>query len=112
MTAPDVPNQVSRRNCPTCGGRGLRRNPKHFFWGVSLIASGMLVFFQWPPIPDLIAAFENFAVYVGLRADVGTVAIWTLAGVPSVFGLAFLYSWSARDTCPECGGTGRASPPA
>lgn len=83
------------------------RNPKHFFYAISLMASGFLVFFQWPPIPSLISLVERCAEVVGLTSEVGTVAIWALAALPAIFGVSFLYIWLAGDTCPECMGRGK-----
>ncbi len=71
------------------------------------MASGFLVFFQWPPIPSLISLVERTAEVLGLTREVGTVAIWTLAALPAIFGVSFLYVWLSGDTCPECWGRGR-----
>ncbi len=95
------------KSCQQCEGTGVHRNPRHFFYAVALMASGALVFLQWPPIPSLIGCFERAAVALGLREEVGTMAIWLVAGVPAIFGIAFLYLWFSHDTCPQCGGTGR-----
>lgn len=91
-------------SCPKCHGKGVFRDPKHFFYGICLIAGGMLCFFEWPPTPGLFAAIWDAADSIGLPSWVGSTVIWTLTGVPPLFGLAFMYSWMSQDTCPECRG--------
>ena len=97
-----------RLACPHCEGTGTSRNPKHFFYGVSLIASGILVFFQWPPIPSLVGMIEAFARASGLPGWAGTTSIWVLASIPAILGIGFIYSWLSKDTCPACNGSCRA----
>jgi hypothetical protein len=102
--------KAARKNaCARCGGAGRRRQPKHFFYAISLMASGVLVFLQFPPVPWLIAMVEDAAEAVGLTSSVGTVAIWTLSGLPAIFGIAFFYAWLTRDTCTACGGSGKVA---
>ncbi|MFH1417369.1 MAG: hypothetical protein ABII12_03675 [Planctomycetota bacterium] len=95
--------------CRECNGTGVHRNARHFFYAVALMASGALVFLQWPPIPTVIGWFERAAAAVGLKAEIGTIVIWLLAGVPAIFGVAFLYLWFSQDTCPQCGGSGQST---
>ncbi len=91
-------------SCPTCHGKGVCRDTKHFFYGICLIAAGMLCFFEWPPTPELFRAIWATMETFGLPSWVGSSLIWGLTGVPPLFGLAFLYSWISQDTCPNCNG--------
>lgn len=95
--------------CPTCNGTGLSRNSKHFFYGISLVAAGMMCFFQWPPAPSLFKAIWQTTTVLGLSPWTGSALIWGLTGIPPLFGLGFLYSFFTQDTCPVCRGHGKAS---
>ncbi|MBN2563545.1 MAG: hypothetical protein JXQ75_21710 [Phycisphaerae bacterium] len=95
--------------CPKCDGTGVYRNARHFFYGICLIASGIMCFFHWPPTPGLFAAVGDFGMRLGMPAWVTSVGIWVLTGLPPVFGVAFIYAWFAQDTCPACLGRRKAT---
>lgn len=86
----------------------MSRNAKHFFYGISLVAAGMICFFQWPPAPSLFKAIWHTTTALGLPLWTGSALIWILTGIPPVFGLGFLYSFLTQDTCPNCRGHGKA----
>lgn len=96
-------------SCPHCSGRGVLRHNKHFFYGICLVAAGVLCFFEWPPTPGIFQAIKAATTQFHLPAWVGPTLIWGLTGVPPLFGLAFLYAWIERDTCPACQGHGKIS---
>ncbi len=96
-------------SCPKCRGAGVSRNTRHFFYGISLIACGLLCFFQWPPTDGLFAMIWAQTGRLGWPAWIGSVIIWTLTGVPAVMGLGFVYAWLQGDTCSACNGRGKAT---
>jgi hypothetical protein len=90
--------------CPHCRGSGFSREGRHFFYALGLIAGGILCFFQWPPTATLFSFVWEQCLTLGIPNWVGTAIIWSLTGVPPIFGLAFLWVWMRRDTCPKCNG--------
>jgi hypothetical protein len=97
------------QTCPTCRGRGLCRNERHFFYAICLLGSGAVTLFQWPPVPELFALLSGAFARAGLPLWIGTVVIWVLTLIPVVFGFAFLVAWLRQDTCPECNGRCKTS---
>lgn len=86
--------------CPRCRGKGLGRNPKHFFYGICLIASGALAFFHWPPAPELFAFIRELFQTLNLSPWFGNTIIWLVTGIPPILGLVFMYAWMNPEICP------------
>ena len=64
--------------CPRCGGKGLGRNPKHFFYGICLIGSGVMALFQWWPAPEVFDFIREIFVSLKLSPWFG-IMIWDAA---------------------------------
>ncbi len=86
--------------CPRCGGKGLGRNPKHFFYGICLIASGVMALFQWWPAPEVFDFIREIFVSLKLSPWFGNAIIWFISGVPLILGLVFMYAWLNPEVCP------------
>ena len=91
-------------SCPKCNGTGVCHHAKHFFYGICLIAAGVLCFFDWPPTPALFALIWDGTARLGLPSWIGSIVMWAITGVPVVLGLGFIYTWLKADTCPACNG--------
>ena len=96
--------RVTIDNCTLCHGVGTHRNGKYFFYAVSLSASAVIMFFQWPPTPALFEGVSNLCGRIGLSDLLGEAAVWTITAIPAIFGVAFFYAWLNFDRCPRCEG--------
>ncbi len=95
---------ITKEHCSKCEGRGALRNSKHFFYGICLVASAAITFFEWPPTPALFQVIWRVCWTIHAPRWAGFVFIWCVTGLPMIFGLAFLYAWMGERLCPQCRG--------
>ncbi len=95
-------DSASAGECSMCRGQGFWRDPKYFFYGVSLLACGALMFFQWTPAPQIFSATWGFVRQFGLPDLVGTGVVFGLTAFPPLFGAWFIIAWRRQGICPQC----------
>ena len=95
-------DSASAGGCSMCRGNGFWRDPKYFFYGVSLLACGALMFFQWTPAPQIFTAIWGFVGQFGLPDLVGTGVVFGLTAFPPLFGAWFIIAWRRQGICPQC----------
>ncbi len=100
---------IHREECSQCGGSGVCRNGRFFFYAISLIGSAAIMFLHWPPTPALFEAIHRLCWSIGLPDWIGSTTIWMFTAVPAIFGIASFYLWLHRDICPACEGSSNSS---
>lgn len=95
---------IHQEKCRQCGGSGICRNGRFFFYAICLIGSAAIMFLHWPPTPALFEAIHRLCWSIGLPDWIGSTTIWMFTAIPAIFGISFFYLWLHQDICPACEG--------